>query len=141
MATQTRNEAQPRMDTQTRSDAEARTDNRHAAAFDTQAPTPARSYDPRGAFPMNSEVREVRPAGNETKLSFLTTEFWIYLAAVAGVLIASYLVGRNANHADYFRADKAWWFIALLTIGYLGSRGLAKAGSPTRSKARDNPRR
>ena len=63
------------------------------------------------------------------------------LAAVAGVLIASYTVGTNANHGDYFRADKAWWFIALLTIGYLGSRGLAKAGSSTRSKARDNRRR
>jgi hypothetical protein len=141
MATQTRNDAQPHMDAQRRSDGQARTDSRHAAAFDTQAPTPTRSHEPRGAFPMNSEVREIRPEGNETKLSFLTTEFWIYLAAVAGVLIASYLVGTNANHTDYFRADKAWWFIALLTIGYLGSRGLAKAGSQTRSKTRDNPRR
>lgn len=128
------------MATQTRSDAEARTANRSAAQLDTQM-TPNRTYDPRsGAVPMESDVREIRPAGNETKLSFLTTEFWVYLAAVAGVLIASYLVGANANHPDYFRADKAWWFISLLTIGYLGSRGLAKAGSPTRSKNRDNAR-
>jgi hypothetical protein len=127
------------MATQTRSDAQARTGSRHAAQMDPQTQTPARSYDPRaGAVPMGPEVREIRPAGNETKVSLLTTEFWIYLAAVAGVLIASYAVGTNANHSDYFRADKAWWYIALLTIGYLVSRGLAKAGSPTRSKARDN---
>lgn len=141
MATQTRSDAQRNLDTPTRSDVQERTGGRHTAQTDNQVQVPGRSYDPRGAAPMGSEVREVRPEGNETKLSFLTTEFWVYLAAVAGVLIASYLVGQNANHADYFRADKAWWFIALLTIGYLASRGLAKAGSPTRSKARDNPRR
>jgi hypothetical protein len=129
------------MATHTLSDAQARTDNRHATQTDIQGQMPNRSYEPRGAMPMAPEVREVRPAGDETKLSFMTTEFWVYLAAVAGVLIASYAVGRTANHNDYFRADKAWWFIALLTIGYLASRGLAKAGSPTRSKARDNPRR
>jgi hypothetical protein len=90
---------------------------------------------------MNPQVQEIRPTGDETKGSFKTTEFWIYLAAVAGVLIASYAVGTTATHSDYFRADKAWWFIALLTIGYLGSRGLAKAGSSTRSKAREGRRR
>ena len=129
------------MATQTRSDAEARTGTRSAAQLDTQQ-MPNRTYDPRaGAVPMDSGVREVRPTGNETKISLLTTEFWIYLAAVAGVLIASYAVGTNANHNDYFRADKAWFFIVLLTIGYLGSRGLAKAGSPTRTKAGDHSRR
>jgi hypothetical protein len=86
------------------------------------------------------EIREIRPTGDETKASFKSTEFWIYLAAVGGVLIASDVVGVNAFHNDYFRADKAWFFIALLTIGYLGSRGLAKAGSSTRSKARGNDR-
>jgi hypothetical protein len=38
------------------------------------------------------------------------------------VLIASYGVGVNTNHSDYLRADKAWWFVALLTIAYLVSR-------------------
>jgi hypothetical protein len=27
------------------------------------------------------------------------------------------------------RGHKAWWFITVLTVGYLVSRGLAKAGS------------
>jgi hypothetical protein len=137
---------------------ETRTDGRHTQLDDrTQMgtatasrneraeraePTRMQPYDPRmSAQPTPAQVQEIRPTGNETKNAFLTTEFWIYLAAVAAVLIASDLVGRTANHADYFRADKAWWFISLLTIGYLGSRGLAKAGSPTRSKVRDNDRR
>jgi hypothetical protein len=70
---------------------------------------------------------------NETKPSWKTTEMWLYLAAVIGVLIASQAVGGGAhNGSDYFTADKAWWYITLLTIGYLVSRGLAKAGSRTK---------
>jgi hypothetical protein len=105
-------------------------------------PVRTEQYDPRmAAQRMNPQVQEIRPTGDETKGSFKTTEFWIYLAAVGGILIASYLVGTTATHGDYFRADKAWWFIALLTIGYLGSRGLAKAGSSTRSKAKHDRQR
>ena len=87
-----------------------------------------------GAMPNASEHRSQvdRPSrrlSTETKASFKTTEFFVYLAAVAGVLIASYAVKTGAHHADYFRADKAWFYVVLLTIGYLGSRGLAKSGS------------
>lgn len=72
--------------------------------------------------------------GEETKPSWKTTELAVYLVAVIGVLIASQTVGDGAadNGADYFAADKAWWYITLLTIGYLISRGLAKSGSRTR---------
>jgi hypothetical protein len=78
--------------------------------------------------------RGTRPSGRrwptrETKPSFMTTEFWIYLIAVAGVLVASYVVGSEDGHDDYFRADKAWLYIVGLTVGYVISRGLAKAGS------------
>ena len=77
--------------------------------------------------------RDIRPAparGDETKPSWKTTELYLYLAAVIGVLIASQMVGGGAhNGSDYFTADKAWWYITLLTIGYMVSRGLAKAGS------------
>jgi len=76
----------------------------------------------------------VRPrGGEETKPSWKTTELFVYLAAVIGVLIASNAVGDSGGSAgDVFTADKAWWFITLLTVGYLVSRGLAKAGSRTR---------
>jgi hypothetical protein len=72
-----------------------------------------------------------RLRGEETKPSFKTTELIVYVLAVLGVLIASNMVGDGANNdgGDYFAADKAWWYITLLTIGYMVSRGLAKAGS------------
>ncbi|HEX8344779.1 MAG TPA: hypothetical protein VF657_08550 [Actinoplanes sp.] len=80
------------------------------------------------------EGAHTRPHGDETKPSWKTTELFVYLAAVAGVLIASNMVGDGAanNGSDYFAADKAWWYITLLTIGYLVSRGLAKSGSRSR---------
>jgi len=73
--------------------------------------------------------RPRRRLSTETKSGFKTTELWIYLAAVAAVLIASDLVGRTASHGDYFRADRAWLYIVILTVGYLVSRGFAKSGS------------
>jgi hypothetical protein len=71
--------------------------------------------------------------GDETKPSWKTTELFVYIAAVIGVLIASNAVGdANNDGGDHFAADKAWWFITLLTIGYLVSRGLAKLGARSR---------
>ncbi|MEV6842982.1 hypothetical protein [Actinoplanes sp. NPDC051411] len=78
------------------------------------------------------EVR-VRRGGEETKPSFKTTELIVYVLAVIGVLIASAVTGDAGtdNGGDIFAADKAWWFITLLTIGYMVSRGLAKSGVRT----------
>ncbi|MFD3723447.1 hypothetical protein [Streptomyces sp. NPDC058674] len=39
------------------------------------------------------------------------------------------LVGTEEGHRDYFRADQAWMYIVILTVGYMLSRGLAKSGS------------
>ncbi|WP_229070218.1 hypothetical protein [Actinoplanes sp. DH11] len=78
-----------------------------------------------------AHAARTRSRGEETKPSFKTTELIVYVLAVIGVLIASNMVGDGAanNGTDYFAADKAWWYITLLTIGYMISRGLAKAGS------------
>jgi hypothetical protein len=80
--------------------------------------------------PVHARLR----GGEETKPSFKTTELIVYVAAVIGVLIASAVTGDAGtdNGGDVFAADKAWWFITLLTIGYMVSRGLAKAGTPSR---------
>jgi hypothetical protein len=84
---------------------------------------------------MSTSTETGRPAhveprrSTETKAAFKTTEFIMYIAAVAGVLIASAVVGTTHAHVDYFRADKAWFYIVLLTIAYMVSRGLAKSGS------------
>jgi hypothetical protein len=76
--------------------------------------------------------RPRRRLSTETKASFKTTELFAYLAAVVGVLLASQLIGSEDGHDDYFRADRAWLYIVLLTIGYMISRGLAKSGTRTR---------
>ena len=45
-----------------------------------------------------------------------------------GVLIASAMVDQNED-GQGFGADKAWLYVTILTVGYMISRGLAKAGS------------
>ena len=47
--------------------------------------------------------------------------------------IASLLVGDADGRGDVFLADKAWFYVTLLTIGYMTSRGLAKASSRAQS--------
>jgi len=70
-----------------------------------------------------------RRLSTETKSAFKTTELWVFIAGVAGVLIASDLVGTTSDHSDYFRADRAWLYIVILAVAYLVSRGIAKSGS------------
>ena len=66
-----------------------------------------------------------RRVSTETKSSYKTTEFFVYIAAVVGVLVASAI----ADEASDFGTQEAWFYVTLLTIGYMVSRGLAKAGS------------
>ena len=70
------------------------------------------------------DVRTARRT-TETKAAFKTTEFIAYVAAVIGVLVASAMVDVTD-----FGAQEAWFYVSLLTIGYMVSRGLAKAGTP-----------
>jgi hypothetical protein len=70
------------------------------------------------------DARSHRRAGTETKASFKTTELIVYVLSVLAVLIASEL----ADDGD-FNAKEAWFFVTLLTIGYMISRGLAKSGA------------
>jgi hypothetical protein len=69
-------------------------------------------------------VRPDRRVSTETKASFKTTELIVYVLSVLGVLIASEVI----DDGD-FNAKQAWFFVTLLTIGYMVSRGLAKSGS------------
>jgi hypothetical protein len=39
------------------------------------------------------------------------------------------LVKTTDGHTDYFRMDKVLLYVVVLTVGYLFSRGIAKAGS------------
>ena len=50
--------------------------------------------------------------GTESKSGFKTTELFVYILAVIGVLVASYIAGGDSSGAaadgDYFDADQAW---------------------------------
>jgi uncharacterized membrane protein len=66
----------------------------------------------------------------ETKASTKTTEFFVFLAAVAAVVITAFLVGQDENTGiDPFSALDALRYITFLSIGYMVARGLAKSGS------------
>jgi hypothetical protein len=67
----------------------------------------------------------------ETKQAFKTTEFYAFIAVVAGILIAAAVVGGDGNDGggDHFGARSAWLYVAIVTVGYMVSRGLAKSGS------------
>jgi hypothetical protein len=102
----------------------------------TNNPTAAHRPAPAAYSAVDGQPARV-PAvrSNETKAAFKTTEFIAYLVAVIGVLIASFVVSTTNAHEDYFRADRAWFLIVLLSIGYMVSRGLAKSGSRHHSEA------
>ena len=72
----------------------------------------------------------------ETKHSLKTTEFWAMVALIAGILIASAIIGEGDSGAgdgegavDQFPAVRAWLYVTIVGSAYMVSRGLAKAGS------------
>ena len=66
--------------------------------------------------------RAERQKSTETKSAYKSTELIVYLAAAAAILIAGLIV-------DGFNATETWRYFTYLSIGYMISRGLAKAGS------------
>jgi hypothetical protein len=85
------------------------------------ATTSGRSTD--RAAHLNTPARRL---STETKAAFKTTEFFAYVAVLAGVLIAAAVVDDAAGG---FGARQAWLYATILTVGYMVSRGLAKSGS------------
>jgi hypothetical protein len=61
----------------------------------------------------------------ETKASFKTSELWLTLAVIAGILVAA----ATVDGAEGFGANQAWLFVAIMASAYVISRGLAKSGS------------
>jgi hypothetical protein len=64
----------------------------------------------------------------ETKHSSKTSEFYAYVAATVGVLLAGLLTKAGDGHDDRFLAKHAWLYVTILTAAYMISRGLAKSG-------------
>ncbi|MFE9202885.1 hypothetical protein [Micromonospora sp. NPDC007230] len=86
-------------------------------------------------MPMIQDGRRQPTPGTETKHALLTTEFWVYAIAVAGVIVAAYWPGGSGNGLNLANPNLSWWFLTVLTGAYLFSRGLAKAGSERHSIA------
>jgi hypothetical protein len=75
----------------------------------------------------NGNVRVTR-LPSETKPAYKTTEFAAYVVILIAMFIASAVVD-NGEDGQGFGANQVWFYATLLTIGYMISRGLAKAGT------------
>jgi hypothetical protein len=67
----------------------------------------------------------VRRLTTETKQAFKTTEFWLTIAVIAGILISAAMT----DGAEGFGANQAWLYVAVVTGLYAVGRGAAKSGS------------
>ena len=92
-------------------------------SISTSARDGASSTDTHGVVAARNDSRQL---STETKASFKTTEFFSFLAVLAGILIAGQVADDGAGG---FGAEKVWLYATILTVGYMVSRGLAKAGS------------
>jgi len=86
----------------------------------------AATTSPRSADRTGRVDAPARRLSTETKAAFKTTEFFAYVAVLAGVLIAAAIVDDTAGG---YGARQAWLYATILTVGYMVSRGLAKSGS------------
>ncbi len=90
-----------------------------------------------GARDQSERRGVVRRLSTETKAAFKTTEFWAMVVVIVGILVAAATIkgGDTAPGTDEFIAKQAWLYVAIVAVGYMISRGLAKSGSrsPTRS--------
>jgi hypothetical protein len=86
----------------------------------------AATTTPRSADRTGRIDAPARRLSTETKAAFKTTEFFAYVAVLAGVLIAAAIVDDAAGG---YGARQAWLYATILTVGYMVSRGLAKSGS------------
>jgi hypothetical protein len=75
----------------------------------------------------NGTGSTARRLSTETKF-FKTSEFVAYVVTFVGILIAANAIENADGGRDFFTADKAWLYITILTVGYMVSRGIAKAG-------------
>ena len=66
----------------------------------------------------------------ETKASIKTSEFWLTIAVIVGILTAAAVIkGGDSGGTDEFIARQAWLYVAILAGAYAIGRGLAKSGS------------
>ena len=65
--------------------------------------------------------------------AYITIELILYLLASIGIFITAAVIDESGS-AEGFGASEAWFFVTLLTVGFLLSRGLAKIGGRNDSR-------
>jgi hypothetical protein len=65
--------------------------------------------------------------------AYITIELILYLLASIGIFITAAVIDESGT-AEGFGASEAWFYVTLLTIGFLLSRGLAKIGGRNDSR-------
>lgn len=77
------------------------------------------------SYSQSDEDREIRVyESSEARRSFGTSEFWAFAGLTAALLFFTY-----NNGGDSLSHEEGWRYAIALGIGYMISRGLAKAGS------------
>lgn len=71
----------------------------------------------------NVDYGRRRRTFTETKVGYMTTEFFLAVVAILGILIATYV-----DDAD-LGANEGWKYASWVAVAYIISRGLAKAGT------------
>jgi hypothetical protein len=84
---------------------------------------------PRADRAADTRATGIRRFATETKAAIKTTEFYAYVVVLAATLIAGLVTKAGSGHDDRFLAKEVWLYAAILTVGYMISRGLAKSGS------------
>jgi hypothetical protein len=86
--------------------------------------------NPTAARTSNGVGDSLRRFTTETKASIKTSEFWMTVAVVVGILVsAAAIKGGDTSGTDEFIARQAWLYVAIVAGAYAIGRGLAKAGS------------
>lgn len=73
---------------------------------------------------------------SETKAALKTTEFYAWILVSAAILIAA-AVTDNGDDGQGFGAAQAWMYVAIITVAYILSRGIAKSGTHARNRDDD----
>jgi len=91
----------------------------------------ATSRAPGAGVDRSARYGVTRRISTETKQAFKTTEFWAMVVVIVGILVAAASIkgGDTAPGTDEFIARQAWLYVAIVAVGYMISRGLAKSGS------------
>ena len=93
-----------------------------------EAGTATRVGTPRASS--NGTADRLRHLATETKQAFKTSEFWLVVAVIVGILVsAAAIKGGDTSGTDEFIARHAWLYVAIVTGAYAIGRGLAKSGS------------